>query len=55
MIRLTRWVRWLNLNKKVSDKPGTVQGVELIELAKDVTLEQIQAATGVEFYKTLVA
>ncbi|MCE6234971.1 3-oxoacid CoA-transferase subunit B [Acinetobacter pittii] len=31
------------------------QGVELIELAKDVTLEQIQAATGVEFYKTLVA
>lgn len=33
----------------------TPQGVELIELAKDVTLEQIQAATGVEFYKTLVA
>ncbi|MDH2591396.1 MULTISPECIES: 3-oxoacid CoA-transferase subunit B [Acinetobacter] len=33
----------------------TSQGVELIELAKDVTLEQIQAATGVEFYKTLVA
>lgn len=33
----------------------TQQGVELIELAKDVTLEQIQAATGVEFYKTLVA
>ena len=32
----------------------TQQGVELIELAKDVTLEQIQAA-GVEFYKTLVA
>ncbi|ENU47667.1 3-oxoacid CoA-transferase subunit B [Acinetobacter nosocomialis] len=33
----------------------TPQGVELIELAKDVTLEQIQAATGVEFYKNLVA
>ncbi|MGT2549564.1 3-oxoacid CoA-transferase subunit B [Acinetobacter geminorum] len=33
----------------------TPQGIELIELAKDVTLEQIQAATGVEFYKTLVA
>ncbi|MDA3453031.1 MULTISPECIES: 3-oxoacid CoA-transferase subunit B [Acinetobacter] len=33
----------------------TPQGVELIELAKDVTLEQIKAATGVEFYKTLVA
>lgn len=33
----------------------TPQGVELIELAKDVTLEQIQAVTGVEFYKTLVA
>lgn len=33
----------------------TPQGVELIELAKDVTLEQIQAATGVEFHKTLVA
>ncbi|EML4809636.1 3-oxoacid CoA-transferase subunit B [Acinetobacter baumannii] len=33
----------------------TPQCVELIELAKDVTLEQIQAATGVEFYKTLVA
>lgn len=33
----------------------TPQGVELIELAKDVTLEQIQAATGVEFYKTLGA
>ncbi|MFZ4033217.1 3-oxoacid CoA-transferase subunit B [Acinetobacter baumannii] len=33
----------------------TPQGVELIELAKDVTLEQIQAATSVEFYKTLVA
>ena len=25
MIRLTRQVRWPNLNKKVSDKPGTVQ------------------------------
>ncbi len=24
MIRLTRQVRWPNLNKKVSDKPGTV-------------------------------
>ncbi len=33
----------------------TPQGVELIELAKDVTLEQIQTVTGVEFYKTLVA
>ena len=33
----------------------TSQGVELIELAKDVTLEQIQAVTGVQFYKTLVA
>lgn len=33
----------------------TPQGVELIELAKDVTLEQIQDATGVEFHKTLVA
>lgn len=33
----------------------TPQGVELIELAKDVTLEQIQSVTGVEFYKTLVA
>jgi len=33
----------------------TSQGVELVELAKDVTLEQIQAVTGVHFYKTLVA
>jgi len=33
----------------------TPQGIELIELAKDVTLEQIQAVTGIEFYKTLVA
>ncbi len=35
----------------------TAQGVELIELAKDVSLEQIKAATGVPliFNKSLVA
>ena len=30
----------------------TAQGIELIELAKDVTLEEIQAATGVQLITT---
>ena len=38
MIRLTRWVRWPNLNKKVSDKPGTVQA----ETAKYVNTELLK-------------
>ena len=33
----------------------TPQGVELIELAKDVSLEQIQAATGVELITSNLA
>lgn len=33
----------------------TAQGIELIELAKDVTLEEIQAATGVQLITTNLA